>query len=275
MQEFSDKSAPYQIPFEVFGMEMRICTNSPELLERIEQMMPPGWRRRPRSETQHRLGLLAEDNDIYSIYNDGICIHDAPGREYALIMMDSQIQGHVALMAPDYIFIHAGVVAVGDRAIVMPGMSFAGKTTLVRALVEAGAVYYSDEFAVLDETGRVHPYAKRLSVRPPEDENRVISDPTVEYDVEQLGGVAGARPLRVGMVVATRYVPGTEWDPQELTAGAGALAVLEHAVPARSRPEQTLRVLSRALNGAIVLKGERGEADEFAGVLLDTLRAVA
>ena len=85
------------------------------------------------------------------------CIHDAPGREYALTMLESQIQGHIALDATEFVFIHAGVVADGGRAIVIPGLSFSGKTTLVRALVEAGAVYYSDEFAALDENGRVLP----------------------------------------------------------------------------------------------------------------------
>ncbi len=30
-----------------------------------------------------------------------------------------------------------------------------GKTTLVKAMVEAGATYYSDEFAVLDKEGLV------------------------------------------------------------------------------------------------------------------------
>jgi hypothetical protein len=268
MQEFTDETAPYQIPFEAYGMEMRICTNSPELLARIEPMMPPRWHRRPRSSSQHRLGLLAEDHDIYSIYNEALCIHDAPGKEYALMMMDAQIQGHVALKAPDYIFLHAGVVADGDRAIVLPGLSFAGKTTLVRALVDAGAVYYSDEFAVLDETGRVHPYPKRLSVRPADGR-------PVDYEVEQLGGVAGVEPLPIGMVVATRYRPGGEWRPRELSGGTAALALLEHAVPAQSRPGQTMRHIVRAIAGATTLQGERGEADEFAGLLLDTLRAAA
>ena len=49
----------------------------------------------------------------------------------------------------------------------MPGLSFSGNMTLVRAVVEAGAVYYSDEHAMLDEVGRVHPYARPLPFRPP------------------------------------------------------------------------------------------------------------
>jgi hypothetical protein len=268
MQEFSDKTAPYQIPFEAYGLEMRFCTNSPELLERVEPMLPPGWQRRPRSSKQHRMGLLEEENDIYSIYQEAICTHDAPGREYALMMLEMQLSAHVAIEAPELIAVHAGVVADGERAIVMPGVSFSGKTTLVRALVEAGAVYYSDEYAMLDEAGRVHPYARPLSFRPPDGR-------PIDLHVEQLGGVAGTEPLPIGMVIVTRYRPGGEWEPRELSAGAGALAMLEYAVPAQARPEQTMRVLTRAIRPAVVLEGERGEADELGATLLDALRAAA
>src|SRR3954468_14665598 len=200
MQEFSDKTAPYQIPFEVYGLDMRFCTNSPELMERAEPLLPPGWERRPRSEKQKRVGLLEEDNNIYSIYNDGICTHDAPGLEYALMMLEMQLSAHVAIAATDFVAVHAGVVAQDGRAIVLPGVSFSGKTTLVRALVEAGAVYYSDEYAMLDKDGRVHPYARRLSIRPPD-------AAAVEVSVEDLGGVAGDAPLRVGLVAVPHYRP--------------------------------------------------------------------
>ncbi len=70
----------------------------------------------------------------------------------------------VAERAPDHLFVHAGVVGWEGRAIVMPGASFAGKTTLVQAWLEAGAVYDSDEFAVLDRAGRVHPFPRPLAI---------------------------------------------------------------------------------------------------------------
>jgi hypothetical protein len=268
MQVFSDKTAPYQIPFETFGLEMRFCTNSPELLERTEPLLPPGWQRRPKTATQKRVGLLEEDNNIYSIYNDAICTHDAPGLEYALMMLEMQLSAHVAIEATDFVAVHAGVVAQGGRAIVLPGVSFSGKTTLVRALVEAGAVYYSDEYAMLDLDGYVHPYARRLSFRPPE-------GTPVELSVEEIGGVAGTDPLPVGVVAVTHYSPDGEWRPRELSPGAGVLAMMEHAVPAEARAAQTMRVLKKAVEGAVIVEGERGDAGELAAVLLDTLRAAA
>ena len=72
---------------------------------------------------------------------------------------------HVANYAPDRVFVHAGVVGWKGRALVLPGTSFAGKTTLVAELVRAGATYYSDEYAVVDEQGRVHPYPRDLQMR--------------------------------------------------------------------------------------------------------------
>ena len=63
-------------------------------------------------------------------------------------------------------FVHAGVVAVDGRALLLPGGSFTGKTTLVAALLRAGAQYGSDEYAVLDEAGLVLPaYPRPLSIR--------------------------------------------------------------------------------------------------------------
>jgi hypothetical protein len=269
MQTFNDKTARHQFAFAAYGIELRICTNSRELLEHVRLMLPSDWRRRPRAAAQDRLGILHEGGDVYSVYRpDGMCIHDAPGKEYALAILESQIEGHVALGAKDYVFIHAGAVADNGRAIVVPGMSFSGKTSLVRALVEAGATYYSDEFAVLDEAGRVLPYSRRLSIRRPVQG----MDP---YPVEHFGGAAGVDPLPIGLAIVTRYRPGADWQPRRLSPGAGALAVLEHAVPAQDRPKQTLRVLKQALAGAVILEGERGEGDELAHVLLDTLRAAA
>ena len=105
-------------------------------------------------------------------------------------MLDAQVRMFIAANTRDWIFVHAGAVACGGRAVVLPGESFSGKTTLVAALVQAGASYYSDEYAVLDADGRVHPYARRLSIRSDGGE------PTQERHVGELGGVAAEESAR-------------------------------------------------------------------------------
>lgn len=180
----------------------------------------------------------------------------------ALGILDAELRMYIALHAPDHVFIHAGVVGVEDRAIVLPGRSFAGKTTLVAALVKAGAEYWSDEYAVLDADGLVHPYPKPLSVRI--DDTRE----TDEQSVESLGGRAGDRPLPVAVIAFTSYHPGAVWALRSRTAGEGAVKLLEHSIAARSRPEQVLAAVRRAATNAMVLEGERGDAAQAASALL-------
>lgn len=186
--------------------------------------------------------------------------------ELALGMLDAQIRAQVALLAPDHIFVHAGVVAAGGRAVVLPGFTFAGKTTLTRALVEAGAVYYSDEFAVIDANGLVHPYPKPLSIR-----RRDGSGRTTETSPESLGARTGCVPVPVGLVAVTSYRPGARISPQPLASGPALLAMLGHTIPARTRPQQAISVLKAALREATVWKSDRGEAADAARAILDSM----
>jgi hypothetical protein len=169
----------------------------------------------------------------------------------------------VALEAPEFVFVHAGAVAHRGRGIVIPGQSFSGKTSLVAALVRAGAEYCSDEYAVLDAQGLLHPFSKPLSVRA-----RVYQ---TDHSVESLGGVTVREPVPVGLVVLTTYRRGTEWEPRRLSPGEAVLGLLSHTVPAQTRPDHVMPALTRACETAVALEGDRGEADDVAQALLSEL----
>lgn len=207
---------------------------------------------------------MTDGAGAYGLTRDGQPLYSGFELEFALILLEGELRADVALRAPDAIFVHAGVVAHRGRAILIPGKSFSGKTTLVAALVRAGSIYYSDEFALLDQEGLVHPYAKPLSLR---DDDHVQT----EHGVESLGGVAGEHPLRVGAVILTTYRPGGEWRPARLSPGEGALTLLSHTVPAQERPAEAMRAITRAVDGAIVLRSERGDAGALAPRLLAEL----
>ena len=95
--------------------------------------------------------MIAEENGTYAFALNDDVLNRGLELEFALMLLDSQLRLHLGVKAPDTVFIHAGAVAYRGRTIVMPGKSFAGKTMLVAALVDSGATYYSDEFAVIDE----------------------------------------------------------------------------------------------------------------------------
>ncbi len=173
---------------------------------------------------------------------------------------EADVRLAVAAAARRRVFVHAGVVGWCGRAIVLPGRSCGGKTTLAAAPVRAGATYYSDEYAVIDAQGRVHPFAKPLSVR---DGSLIRKRP-----VEEFGGAVGTAPLPVGPISFSTYRPGAHWRPVPLSAGHGLLALISHTVPVRRRPRATLAALQKAVAVGSVFRGGRGQAEGAATWLL-------
>jgi hypothetical protein len=213
---------------------------------------PPGSRVR-------RYHLLYVDHALFSRSLD---------LDDVLARFESAARLSVAELAPRRVFVHAGVVGWKGRAILVPGRTFTGKTSLVAELVKAGATYYSDEFAVLDGRGRVHAFPQPLGVR------EHGSDRQRNVPVEELGGRAGSKPLPVGLVVLSEYRPGARWRPRTLSDGLGALALLSNAVGARRRPGPTLAALERVVASAPVVKTKRGEAVAVAPQILHAVEAL-
>jgi hypothetical protein len=251
-----------ELAFEAYGVSVAVAAEDPELMERIEARLPPGHRRVEPAEDMPRLSLRRDLGDGFDVVAGGTAVTLSAELDVALRVLESQIRAEVALRSPEAVFVHAGAVAYEGRGIVLPGRSFSGKTTLVAALVRAGATYYSDEFAVLDEDGLLHPYAKPLSMR------SVGARWGEESDAADLGGETGEVPLPVGMIVSTSYRAGESFEPERRSAGQGAIALVGNAVPARHRSDRVMATARRAAEAALVLDGARGEADVAAREIL-------
>lgn len=179
--------------------------------------------------------------------------------------LESHLDYSVAVASPSRLFVRAGVVGYRGQATVVLGPEGVGTSAFVRALVGAGATYYSDRFAVFDTAGRVHPYPKRLSSR---DDN---SDAINAMSAGAPGDASERPPLYPGLIVVAGYKPGSRWHPRTLSAGQAVLALMERTVPVRLRPAFALRVLERAVAEAITIEGRCGEAVQIAGSLLRRL----
>jgi hypothetical protein len=178
-----------------------------------------------------------------------------------LDLLRSRLEFQVATTAPSRLFVHAGVVEWRGQAILLPGRSRSGKTTLVAALLRAGAKYYSDEFALLDASGRVHPWARPLRIRRP----GLLPQ---SHPVETLGEYAGQSSLPVGLIVVTTHRAGARWRPRPLSPGQALLALIRNTLIARARPDLTIKILGRAVRGARALASRRDEAAAVAAILL-------
>ena len=250
-----------------YGVKLDVEVEDEVLVPAVEQILPPGWERSNEFPEDGHLTLSGSAGGTYDVVIDGEPAGTRLPLDVALHLLDSQVRVRVAALAEDRIFVHPGVVSLGGRGLLLPGRSFSGKTTLVAALISEGARYYSDEFAVLDTAGLVHPYPRRLSLR--------TDGAFREYaDASALGGRTGRTPVRPALIAITRWSAGSHWDPVPRGPGIGALALLSNAVAARPRTDATMRAISLAVDGAMVLEGDRGEATETAKLMLATLDAM-
>lgn len=259
--------------FISYGVRIGVRTNDPELLCRIPEYLPPEWRpaKSPLVERLYSLKVAGKSSKpglrrYNLLYGDLMRISRSLDLEEVLRRFETDLQMHIAEFAARRVFVHAGVVGWRGRAIVVPGRSFTGKTTLVAELVRAGATYYSDEYAVLDLNGRLHPYARRLGLRNDSGHEKLSA--------EDLGGRTGSKPLPVGLVVLTTYKEGAGWRPRRLSAGRGALSLLDNTISVRRQPERALAAIERVASKAVVIKGRRGEASDVAEEILRLAESV-
>jgi hypothetical protein len=197
--------------------------------------------------------------------HDGVVRRRSDSLDDLLGDFEAQLRFAFAQWSRREVFLHAGVVGWKGQAILLPGRSHAGKTSLVAALIAAGAEYFSDEHAVIDSDGWVHPAPKPLSVRDRRDGRQRNVDPGAFS-----AGIA-ATPLRAGLVVVTRFRHGAHWRPRPMTAGESALALMENAVAARIFPERVTHAVAAVARRAKAIASDRPEAARVAPRILDAL----
>jgi hypothetical protein len=203
------------------------------------------------------------ENDRLILFQDGKQTTYTDS-DYAFFKyFNSMLRITVAENAVDTVFIHAGAVGWNGMAVIFPGRSFHGKTTLVAELCREGAVYYSDEYAVLNAQGLLYPFPRDLSLR-----SYHLPNDEVELAPDLLGIKVGAVPLSVGAVIISQFDVDSTFRPEYLTVGQGILETLPHTIPIRADPEMSLKILNLALKDAIFAKSYRGDVKRDAVAIL-------
>ena len=258
------------IKFQVYGVKIGIRTEETELLKAIgsnlERVFPNGLEAVTEAQIEYHF-LIEHRNGKFELHRNGALLCEDERFEMFSAMVESRVRLTIAEFAVEKVFLHAGVIGWKGRAIIIPATSFSGKSTLVAALVKKGALYYSDEYAVLDAEGDVEPFPKWLSLR--DDTDDWIQ---TEHSVESLGGKAGREALPVGLVLISKYRRGKQnprrWQPKRLTQGEAMMEIIPHTFPITNKPKFVLEVLNKMLKRAIIVRTIRGEAVEFAESLL-------
>ena len=252
------------VAFEIYGARASVTVPCPELVPQVEAQLPLDSTRRAPEQCDRRFTLKVGDAGNYVLLRNGEVLQRPIGLEGALRALRHRLFWHAVRHARDRLVVHACVVGHEGRAIVLPGTSAIGKTTLAVALVKAGATYYADDFAPLDRDGMAHPRPDRLYIKGERD----------KVSVESLGGERGELPLPVGLIASVSYRPEARWQPASRTAGDGMLMLLRHAY-GMDLPDFALAAARSAAAEAVVVEGERDSAEEAAAGLLEIASAAA
>ncbi|HKZ77736.1 MAG TPA: hypothetical protein VJ124_05380 [Pyrinomonadaceae bacterium] len=251
-----------------YGIRVGVRSNDPSGLERICDRLPSEWKESSLSVVDRLYSIIIGGQGQRNfrrfnlLYGDHVRLARSVEADDVFDTFESDLRLTVAEFARHRVFVHAGVVGWKGRAIIIPGRSYSGKSTLIAELVRAGATYYSDEYAVFDSQGRVHPFKKALELRSAGEVRQT------RVEVEQLGGQSGEGPLPVQLVVVTQFKDGARWRPRRLSGGPGILQLFSHTVSARRSPERALTALQNLAQTAEFLRGPRGEASEIARTIL-------
>jgi hypothetical protein len=248
------------------GARVRVEASSSRALKSIERVLPVGSRIAPWRVADVVFSLTAASDAApgatsHHLYRASILLESSPDLDVLLHRLESELHFAVASNARAALFVHAGVVAWQGHAILLPGPSRSGKTSLVAALLRAGAGYYSDEYAIIDGQGRVHPYAKPLVLRGHSGERGQTS---LQLDDCQVG----TEPMPASLIVSTRYSPGEHFQPAVRGPSRGLMILVANTLLIRDRPHFALDYLTPIADGATTLEGVRGDPDEAAKWLL-------
>ena len=264
------KALKHTSAIQSFGVNILFKSNSKRFLNAIPRMMDAALGRLYSTEgaehSEHSFEIVVDKLGRIDIYEKGKLKYI----ENTFAMARSRIEASVRLKVAEYavgkVFIHSGAVAWKGNGVILPARSFNGKSTLTAALVRLGALYFSDEYAIIDNTGRLHPFPKDLSLR-----GRANPYEQVDHSVESIGGRVGKRPVPVKLIVLTSFDERAKWRPKRISKGQAVLGVLNNAVGIRRDPSFVLPVITKMCGSASAFTSKRGHADETARRIIEMI----
>ncbi|MBM3463839.1 MAG: hypothetical protein FJX76_17220 [Armatimonadetes bacterium] len=254
--------------FRALGRTIRVATNDEGITPALLSWLPPVREECSDGPLDH--DLLVEIDRRSPDFHGRLTADGrhsvASSAEHALLAsLEYFIRTRCAAQAGAAVFVHAGAVSVEGRAILIPGHSLSGKSTLVRAFLAAGCTYYSDELAIFDEQGLLWPYPRMLHVRHDDPDHPERVPPAA------LARAVATAPSSVHTILLTRFETGALWSPRQASAGTGMLHLLEHALALSEAPAARLKTLRRVVESATILEGPRGEAEDLVADLMGSI----
>ena len=253
------------------GVRLAVVSDVPAVAETMDRYVMPWLPREPIGDaTADRLVRVREvAGGGLEIVLDGAVVAVAPSPLAAIPYVQRLLDDPAVRCQSQVAVVHAGVVAHNGRGILLPGSTGSGKSTLVAELVQSGASYLSDEYALIDVDGRVHPYPGPLLLR---DESGQDLPPRL---ATELGGTVAREPVPASLIIGVRHAPHAAPGLHAMSQADGVLLLLRNTPHALVDQPWILAPLARAVEGAACYAGLRGAAREAAAEILQLAASAA
>ncbi len=152
--------------FKIFNFPIRVESNSPQFLQHVGNIFHYFKVTGPNPDVDNGASFRVSIDQTSTITFGNDIIYRSPYYRYILEYLEYKIYTLLIDRFSNYYLIHAGVVAHDDKAIVLPGSSGGGKTTLIAGMLKNGFRYLTDEIGIIDpHTLRVYPFPKPLNMK--------------------------------------------------------------------------------------------------------------
>jgi hypothetical protein len=275
-------------PRRAFGHRFVIETPVPALTRHLDALYA-GLSAADTGDDPHRYAVAGPDAaGRWSVLRDGERVGDVVStRSRAFGLLLWCINRGVIEDADGLVLLHAGGVVVDGVRILLPGAMEAGKSTLALGLLRRGASYLGDEAIGLDLEGGTHAYPKAVSIDPgswplfpdlaPELAPEVAAWQPAQWQLPPaaLGVGVALDPRPADLVVLPGYEAGAPTTVEPLVGGAALLAVAGCVFPTARSRASLLRILARALDGAVVVRVRSGHLEASVDAVLGLVGDVA
>lgn len=197
-------------------------------------------------------------------------------RPEALIHISEAVASCLAGSTSAGIALHAAAVARNGRAVLIPGQSGAGKSSLAAWLFDKGFDYLTDELVVLAADGAVEGLARALILKPDADEivggfSRVAPLPRMQaganlivrppFDAQQAG------PVRCDLIIFPSFSPGVPIAIQPISAAQACIRLMGCNVNARNLADGGFAILSDLARRVVAVEVRYGSFEQLEDVV--------
>jgi hypothetical protein len=244
----------YGFGVRAFGCNIQVTTTTPEARTALDCYVFPTLPRVVCFARQPDLAIRIDRVvDQFQLSVNGLVAASTPkvvdlAPDIIRTLDESVIQKLTTLRA-----VHAGAVLWNGQALLLPGKTHAGKSSLVAELLRRGATYFSDEYALIDSEGRAHPYPRPLLMRNGCPEQFPMLP-------DEFGALAGDAPAPIGWILSLAYQPAGNWGVAAVSQSEALMILLKNTPHVLTESPQLINVFRRAVAGATCYVGCRGEA---------------